>query len=361
MNSFNLFNLLHPVKKNSLRIPSLFLKRNYFSNTVLTFINSNNNNNITAIDVIDSLIHEKCEKYEKYEVCIVFISRNYLAQEIEMIPKYIYSKLQPNFLTGCVVDKIFDDKLNIGNGISLFLSGGNKKVGNYEKNNGIDGGGGKNYRIDGFNVNLEGPRKEFKTKSVGRWKDLNEIKNHNEISLNEWYDVTKFQSISRISSNVFIDLPEKLKDLKDKNISPELIFLISDSEPYQFLESLDYYFPQSKKMGIIGSSTPFITGRPYSLFNNDKVLSKGIIGIAFTSNETSESHKNFLSVDHLSMCSIGDPFRITSCQGNIILELEGLNPTKLLLQQHLKSGKKLSKDTEFYLGLYDPDETILNW
>lgn len=161
----------------------------------------NIDNDSSATNIIDSLIQPK--KYERCEICIVFISRNYLAQEIEMIPKYIYSRLQPKFLTGCVVDKVYDNKMNVGNGISLFLSGRRE-----------DGNHG-NYRIDGFSINTEGPRK-IKAKSVGRWKNVEEIRN-DQISPKEWYDITKFQSISRMSSDIF-DLPEKLKELKGENI-----------------------------------------------------------------------------------------------------------------------------------------------
>src|ERR1700722_3453330 len=36
------------------------------------------------------------------------------------------------------------------------------------------------------------------------------------------------------------------------------------------------------KVGLIASSTPFITGRPVTLFHNDKIYSSGAVGVALT-------------------------------------------------------------------------------
>ncbi|CAG8723311.1 14650_t:CDS:2, partial [Funneliformis mosseae] len=222
---------------------------------------------------------------------------------------------------GCVVDRIYDNKNNNGHGISLLL-------GNRKKNES---------RFDGFSINIEGSKRhQYKSNSVGRWKNLDDFKDKND-KLSNLFDIKNFKSISSVPNE--FDLPEELNLLKIKNISPDLILLASDSEPYQFLESLDHHFP---------------TSRPFSLFHNNNVLSRGIIGVAITD----ESFKNQLDVDHPSLNAVGDPLKITSCRGNIILELDGTNPTRLLLNR-LQSGNDkgiLSKETEFYLGLYDHND-----
>ncbi|CAG8529848.1 1045_t:CDS:2 [Acaulospora morrowiae] len=330
----SIYNPLRGSSFNNLQIHS---KRNFW-NVTLTSTHT------SAIGALDSLIksHEQCE------VCIVFVSKSYTTEEIELIPDYLYSRLRPKFLSGCVVDKIYDGS-NVSHGISLFLGGLGHNTSVRMENKNIKEQCGK-FRYNGFIV--EGPRSKYKTNSVGRWTNIDELKGEISEIPNGWYDISKFRSVS--SAPKVFNLPKELKGLKDNDISPDLFFLISDSEPYQFLESLDYHFPHSKKIGIVGESTPFITGRPYSLFHNDKVLSKGIMGVAFTSETPTTSR---ILADHPSLCSIGDPLRITSCRGNIILELDGLNPTELLLRHFKSDGDQektlmLSKDTEFYLGLY---------
>ncbi|CAG8493834.1 17302_t:CDS:2 [Acaulospora colombiana] len=275
---------------------------------------------------------------------MVFVSRSYTSKEIESIPDYLYSKLRPKFLSGCVVDKIYDG-LNVGHGISLFLGGFNH---NTPVNIGNESIREKNvkFRYDGFNV--EGPRKEYKTKSVGRWTSPEELKNQFLEISNGWYEISKFQSVS--SAPKIFSLPKELKVLRDNNISPDLFFIISDSEPYQFLESLDHYFPKSKKESW--GTKPEILILSKIRKTVDLIIP---LGVAVTSETSTMSN---LLIDHPSLRPISDPLRITRCQGNIILELEGLNPTESLLR-HFKSGVDqennflLSKETEFYMGLYD--------
>jgi hypothetical protein len=50
-------------------------------------------------------------------------------------------------------------------------------------------------------------------------------------------------------------------------------------------------------------------------------------------------------------------FFYSSCRGNIILKLDGTNPTKLLLDklQFVDDKNFLSKETELYIGLYNSD------
>ncbi|CAI2170378.1 8657_t:CDS:2 [Funneliformis geosporum] len=326
----NLFrNLNNLIKSNSLSQNF----RKYSSKDSKKLLTTLSAHHTSAKEAIDSLI---CSSTKEYDICLVFASRTYEPKDIEIIPQYLHSKLKPKFLGGCVVDKIYGNNNNNGHGISLLL-------GNRKKND---------TRFDGFSINIEGSKRhQYKSNSVGRWKNLDDFKDKNG-EFSNLFDIKKFQSISSVPNE--FDLPEELNRLKNNNISPDLILLASDSEPYQFLESLDHHFPTTKKIGIIGTSTPFLTGRPFSLFHNNSVLSRGIIGVAITD----KSFKNQLQVDHPSLNAVGDPLRITSCRGNIILELDGTNPTRLLLNR-LQSGddkRILSKETEFYLGLYDHND-----
>ena len=47
------------------------------------------------------------------------------------------------------------------------------------------------------------------------------------------------------------------------------------------------------KLGLIASSTPFITGRPVTLFSNENVHSSGAVGIALTGGGTPRSSVEF--------------------------------------------------------------------
>ncbi|RIA93059.1 hypothetical protein C1645_763340 [Glomus cerebriforme] len=332
-----LLNLIRNLNKTF--IPLSNFKKNSFNsfNDHKKLLSTLNASHISTKETIDSLIGFSPEECD---VCLVFVSRTYESNDIEILPQYLYSKLKPKFLGGCVVDKIYNnnDTNNSGHGISLLL--GNWKKDNNEKNSG-------KIRFNGFCTNIKEQRHhQFKTNSVGRWKNLDDFE------LPNLFDINKFKSISSVPND--FDLPEELKILKIENISPDLIFFVSDSEPYQFLESLDYHFPTSKKIGIIGTSTPFLTGLPFTLFHNDNILSKGIIGVALTA-ESSNTFKNQFQIEYPSLSAIGDPLEITSCRGNIILKLDKTNPTELLLNR-LQSGnnkKTLLKENELYLGLYN--------
>lgn len=60
----------------------------------------------------------------------------------------------------------------------------------------------------------------------------------------------------------------------------------------------------------IRTSTPFITGQPFSLFHNNNIFSRGTIGVAFTA-ESPNEFKNQFQIEHPSLSTIGDPLKIT--------------------------------------------------
>lgn len=63
------------------------------------------------------------------------------------------------------------------------------------------------------------------------------------------------------------------------------------------------------KLGIIGASTPFITGEPYMLFDKDHPqMAAGIVGLA----AFSKSKKNVdVTIEHTSLKPLGQPMTIT--------------------------------------------------
>src|SRR4051794_19768626 len=96
---------------------------NLLSNVSKKLLTTLSASHISAKEAIDFLIDSS--PAEKCDVCLVFASRTYKPRDIKCIPQYLYSKLKPKFLGGCVVDKIYknhsNDADNDGHGISLLL------------------------------------------------------------------------------------------------------------------------------------------------------------------------------------------------------------------------------------------------
>lgn len=105
------------------------------------------------------------------------------------------------------------------------------------------------------------------------------------------------------------------------------------------------------QLGLLASSTPFVTGRPVTLFHNQKVYETGAVGFAMKGELESRSRIEFRSV-----VPISGPMTVTrfvmlwNCQtlltcpiynraeGNMINEVDNSNPTQLLLSAIRKRG-----------------------
>jgi small ligand-binding sensory domain FIST len=124
----------------------------------------------------------------------------------------------------------------------------------------------------------------------------------------------------------------------------------------------------SMKLGLIASSTPFITGRSVTLFQNDEIYSDGAVGLALTP-ASSRSEPSLRSM-FPGLKAITSPLRVTryfhplvlsylplKClirsEGNLINELDTANPTQILISAIRKAGisKNGSVEKEFYVGL----------
>ncbi|CAG8643263.1 8848_t:CDS:2 [Paraglomus occultum] len=224
------------------------------------------------------------------DICIAIVSNTFSHAELESIPKRLTTLLHPKLLIGCVVDKIHGN-LPDGDGVSLL-------VGDLSLN--------KSVSISEFSYEIEGDRKLFK---ASNW-------------------------VKKVEGKVEVE-----KDF----------FMFSDMEPHLLLRSLDHHFPAYKKLGIIGTSTPFTTARPVTLFYNEHVLSQGVVGFSLTPNSIGD-----IALQHDSLSSLGNVMKITKCRGNIILELDGLNATQLLLDYLRAENAVISKEADIYLGICPP-------
>ena len=118
---------------------------------------------------------------------------------------------------------------------------------------------------------------------------------------------------------------------------------------------------------MICSSTPFITGRPFTMFFNDGVYSEGAVGIAI-SGVSHSFHVDFPANLQpitpkltITRCVSYTTYTINpssssrlhshSCEGNLINSLDNLNPTRMLLKAIEAADIRNTKEEDFYLTL----------
>ncbi|KAF9221513.1 hypothetical protein BS17DRAFT_784868 [Gyrodon lividus] len=150
-------------------------------------------------------------------------------------------------------------------------------------------------------------------------------------------------------------LPDALRNL-DSSVVDNILYF-SDRAPEGIANVLEGAFPQANKLSLMASSTPFLTGRPVTLFHNGKILSDGAVGVALT---PSSSSAPVVELSFPPLVALSPDLEITSSEGNLILSLNSGNPTKLLLAAIHKYGLSVSGDTtwvgkedEFYMGIVD--------
>ena len=104
-------------------------------------------------------------------------------------------------------------------------------------------------------------------------------------------------------------------------------------DPFTFriealVDGLDFAFPKSNKIGGLasGASQP---GRN-ALFLNDKVYRKGLVGLACTGNVVLET------VVAQGCQPVGHPLRVSECDNNVLLELDG-KPAVTALKEVLEN------------------------
>ncbi|KAF8267691.1 hypothetical protein EI94DRAFT_1801326 [Lactarius quietus] len=90
---------------------------------------------------------------------------------------------------------------------------------------------------------------------------------------------------------------------------------------------------------LFASSTPFVTGRPYTLIFNCSVKSSGAVSLALSACPSPVPQTCFPLLRAISA-----PLK----KGNLISKLDNANPTEPLISAIVKSA---AKDDEFYLGV----------
>ncbi|KAF8673966.1 FIST N domain [Rhizoctonia solani] len=141
-----------------------------------------------------------------------------------------------------------------------------------------------------------------------------------------------------------LELPSDLQRIRDKS-SVSSFFYLSDGRPEGLFDSLHRHFPAASQLGLIGSSTPFITGRPFTLFEGTSVVSDGAVGVALFNHTTPSSDICFDGI-----YAVSEPMEVTQAQTNLVETLDDGNPAETLMAA-MKAGGTIGKDQEIYLGV----------
>ncbi|PAV17235.1 hypothetical protein PNOK_0729900 [Pyrrhoderma noxium] len=140
-----------------------------------------------------------------------------------------------------------------------------------------------------------------------------------------------------------ISLPKELKN--KRNIQSFVYFTGSDS--WGLGSTLHHHFPTSCQLGILASSTPFVTGRPNTLFRNGKIQSSGAVGIALLDTPThKELHYN-------GLVRLTGPLPVQRSEGNLIHELGDSLPARILLASIKEHGLSddLAKEVDYFINI----------
>ncbi|KIP03728.1 hypothetical protein PHLGIDRAFT_37276 [Phlebiopsis gigantea 11061_1 CR5-6] len=131
------------------------------------------------------------------------------------------------------------------------------------------------------------------------------------------------------------------------------ILYLSDNAHEGLSHHLEKY-NQASKIGVIASSTPFVTGRPYTLFYDGSVHSSGAVGICFDifARDTPE-------VWFPDLQEITGLLTVTNTEGNLVHTLDDQNPSRLILSALQINGSTNAgdvdvgiKDDAFFLGVF---------
>ncbi|PFH53274.1 hypothetical protein AMATHDRAFT_45552 [Amanita thiersii Skay4041] len=206
---------------------------------------------------------------------------------------------------------------------------------------------------------------------VGRWHAPQRMKRE---VVNEMPNVTDWNNVWNTTTGM-TRIPGHLEHLDSSTVSA--VVYMTDISPEGLVRALSSSFPMVPKLGLVASSTPFVTGRPFTLFHNKDVFGSGAVGIALTrlpqgSFNTMATFANLtplstpMTVTELVLSSITEEsvfFLTFSLRrgGNMIVSLDHQNPTQLLLsclQNAGLSSKSFKDNMQFALGVINDDQLV---
>ncbi|KDQ14263.1 hypothetical protein BOTBODRAFT_32737 [Botryobasidium botryosum FD-172 SS1] len=203
----------------------------------------------------------------------------------------------------------------------------------------------------GFRSEILGHRKA----QVGRWhrpgadtrhaqQDMKSLEHALGDSSQKWGDLWGTNS-----GKAELELPDELQNAPDIHT----LLYFTDDAPEGLIKSLNRGFPRATNLSLVGSSTPFITGRPFTLLRNSKTFSEGAVGIALTGAQASLTRETGFE----GLSALSKALTVTSSQSNMVHTLDNANPSQMLVNllnqksAHGASAANIRKEDEYYLGL----------
>ncbi|KAG8806752.1 hypothetical protein FRC17_004828, partial [Serendipita sp. 399] len=183
---------------------------------------------------------------------------------------------------------------------------------------------------------------------VGRWYSQEQIKREKDDQATKWNPNLSLDT-TRIGR-----LPSALQDLVNtKQLLSGLLFFTDDASQ-GLSASLNHHFPETAKLGLFASSTPFITGRPFTLFESESIHSDGAVGVAIVGPKPLEIESNFSSLMH-----IGDSLLITSASSNMVYTMNERSAADTLAQLiETQFNASSANRPAVHLGVLDDQEKI---
>ncbi|KAF8604551.1 hypothetical protein BDV93DRAFT_471477 [Ceratobasidium sp. AG-I] len=149
-----------------------------------------------------------------------------------------------------------------------------------------------------------------------------------------------------MSESGSLELPSDLEHARNKSHISSFVYL-SDGAPEGLSDSLHRHFPTASQSGLIASSTPFVTGRPFTLFKGASIFSDGAVGLALFDHKAHKSNTTFKNIRPVSAL-----MEVTQAQTNLVETLDGGNPAKSLLLA-MNASNSLDKEHDVYLAVTD--------
>ncbi|KAJ1655029.1 hypothetical protein IWQ61_005145 [Dispira simplex] len=238
--------------------------------------------------------------------CILLVvSADYPSPDLEQLPQWIRQCFDPRVFAGGVVDRVAmtNGSWSIGVNILAHVT---------PSSNAASVGDSDSLPFTLFQMDDTVMfRRHLKDVQVGRWQRPHRYRRlAKENRAMEW---TRFLTVSQADNAV--ELPSTLDDLQRAS-HPPAFFLFTDHEPYQIVQKLNQQFPESNKYGVFTTATPFLNGRPYTLFHNNGIQSNGLVGVAFDPRHIALPGR----IRHPHLVPLGAPLSIARCQGNVVLE-----------------------------------------
>uniref|UniRef100_A0A0K3CPS0 FGENESH: predicted gene_15.120 protein n=1 Tax=Rhodotorula toruloides TaxID=5286 RepID=A0A0K3CPS0_RHOTO len=153
----------------------------------------------------------------------------------------------------------------------------------------------------------------------------------------------------------------ELRGVDPKDVKELVVFTADRIQP--FLNSLSTY-SSAATVGMLGTSTPFHSPShaPFSLFYGAEEASTGAVGVAIVRDSAGEEKQPRL--DYGGLQPLGEPYEVTSSQGNIVLSLSSQNAARLLLSavndlfgtsaSNLSAAQRnQEKEKEFFVAVYE--------